>query len=318
MKVKDNAWNESLSTWVVFVWTDSPISGNNFTWHTGVWRTARTVNWREMSEVSDWDCGSGTITFNWFVDTWTKWICTRVWDEITYTPNPNKNWDDSCTIQVKDDEWWTKDIVISWEGIDTKWPSCTLSTDPLPLFCVSGSVSISLQADEEIISAEWWDINRWISGMGATWSISENWSGNVVISDLVWNTWVCEVAVNNINTGVLDAPVWLSPANGSNTNDNTLTLSWSGVSVNWCRGVSWYEVQIIPSWWEAITWFTNVNSWITPELPDWEYTIKVKTIDILWWESEWTGITITIDTEDKHPMTIYLKNQVVIVMYFRF
>jgi hypothetical protein len=32
-------------------------------------------------------------------------------------------------------------------------------------------------------------------------------------------------------------------------------------------------------------------------LPDWEYTIKVKTIDILWWESEWTGITITIDTE---------------------
>ena len=297
LMVKDNAWNQSASTWVVFVWTDSPISGNNFTWYTGVWRTARTVNWREMSEVSDWDCGSGTITFSWFVDTWTKWICTRVWDEITYTPNPNEVWDDSCTIQVKDDEWWTKDIVISWEGIDTKWPRCTVSTEPLLSVCVSGSVAITLHSDEEISSAEWWDINRWIFGTNATWNVFANWSGNVVMSDLVWNTWVCEVAVNNINTGVLDAPVWLSPANGSNTNDNTLTLSWSGVSANWCRGVSWYEVQIIPSWWETITWFTNVNSWTSPELPDGEYTIKVKTIDGLWGESEWTEITITIDTE---------------------
>lgn len=297
LKAKDNAWNESLSTWVVFVWTDSPISGNNFTWHTGVWRTARTINWREMSKVSDWDCGSGTITFNWFVDTWTKWICTRVWDEITYTPNPNENWDDSCTIQVKDDEWWTKDIIISWEGIDTKWPSCTVSTEPLLSVCVSGSVAITLHADEEINSAVWWNISRWISGTNATWNVFANWSGNVVMSDLVWNTWVCEVAVNNINIGVLDAPVWLSPANESSINYNTLNLSWSSVSAKWCRGVSWYEVQIISSWWDEITWFTNVSSWTTPDLVDWEYTIKVKTIDILWWKSKWTEITITIDTE---------------------
>ena len=297
LKVRDNALNESTSTWVVFAWTDSPISGNNFTWHTSVWRTTRTVNWKTESNVTDWACGSGMIKLR-FLNDWKKWTCTTwEWDTIIYTPNEWEVGNDSCTIRVEDDEWSTGEIIVYWEWIDTKWPSCTVYTDPLPLVCVSGSVAISLQADEEISSAEWWDINRWISEMGATWSISENWSGNVVISDLVWNTWICEVDVNNINTWVLDAPVWLSPANGSNTNDNTLTLSWSGVSANWCRGVSWYEVQIIPSWWEAITWFTNINSWITPELPDWEYTIKVKTIDILWWESEWTEITITIDTE---------------------
>ncbi len=293
LKVRDNALNESTSTWVVFVWTDSPISGNNFTWHTSVWKTARTVNWREMSEVSDWDCGSGTITFSGFINSWTKWTCTRSWDEITYTPNPNEVWDDSCTIQVKDDEWWTKDIVISWEWIDTKAPVCTVNYEPNA--CVSGSVAIILRAYEEINSAIWWDINRWISGMSATWDIFANWSGNVVISDLVWNTWVCEVVVNNIRTWVLSAPsdltiVWWTP-----TNDNTPEFIWEAPESDWCREVSGYIVQIL-SWWTEIDLIeVDWTWWISPDLPDGEYTIVVKTEDSLSWESEWTEITFVID-----------------------
>ena len=295
LKVKDNVWNESLSTWIVFTWTDSPISGNNFTWYSGVGMTARSVNWREMSEVSDWACGSGTIVFSWFINTWTKWTCMRVWDEITYTPNSNEIWDDSCTIQVKDDEWWTKDIVIYWEWIDTVWPTCTITK--VPDACVSGSVEVDLVANEPINYAVWWEIQWWLSWNIATWILDANSIFGVEIRDLVGNTWICNVNVTNINTGVLDTPVRLSPVSGSSINDNTLDLSWNSVGAQWCRGVSWYEVQIIPSWWDAITWFTNVNSWTTPELTDWEYTIKVKTIDNLWWESEWTGITVTIDTE---------------------
>ena len=297
LRVKDNVWNESDLTWIVFMWTNSDITANDFTWSTNVWNSEKTANWRILSEAVDGVCGSGSANVMWsgFISTWEKWECTRSWDNnITYTSKPNQTWDDMCEIQLKDDEDSTVNVKIYWEWIDTVAPTCSIAKEPET--CLSWSVLLTLTANETLSQVLWWDIVWWISENTATWSVNWNWEYVVQITDLAWNIWSCSETINYINTWVLDKPTISIQNNLWYTNDNTLDISWSSVSANWCRYASWYEVQIISGWVEIPWWITNSNSWTSPELLDGEYTIKVRTLDNLWWESEWEEFNIHIDT----------------------
>ena len=300
LKVKDNVWNESEMVWVLFTWTDTYITADSFfTWSENVWNTWKTVNWRTKSNATDWDCGNWelNVIFSWFISTWTKWICTTGdGDNITYVPNFGMTWDDVCELQLRDDEWNTVNINSYWYWIDTVLPTCDISYEPKS--CVSWSVLLTVTASEAIKQITWWDLLWWISWNFATWNVVSNETYNIEIKDFAGNTWSCNVTINNINTGVLDKPEISNPINWSYTNDNTLDVSWSSVTGNWCRYVSWYQIQIW-SWWEVWTgWFTKLKIWTTPELGDWDYIIKVSTIDILWWESQPDEIAVTVDTKE--------------------
>ena len=106
----DEVWN-SIGTWVHFRWLNSPITADNFTWSMNVWGTVQTVNWKEMSNVSDWACGNEKVDFMRIINSWSKWECIVSWDEITYIPYENTTWADTCSIKVEDDEWDISEIM---------------------------------------------------------------------------------------------------------------------------------------------------------------------------------------------------------------
>lgn len=307
LKVKDAVWNESTVTWVEFRWINAPIIANDFTWSENVWSGWKTANWKMMSNVTDWACGSGTIQYNWLVNNWSKWSCVVNWNEITYTPYPNKTWEDTCVIQVRDDENTTKDITIAFGWIDTLGPTCEITYEPVS--CVSWNVLLSLTANETI-----WSIT---SDGGIAWSIDwdmatgtalNNWIYNIELTDLIGNVWYCSGVINNINTWLLSKPTITYPISWSTINDVSLQISRNPVESIWCRTASGYEIQICRDIYcnDILTWgYTTLSWWVAWNLEDREYLIRVRTNDSLWWLSDWEEIIVKIDKENPQVQLLW-------------
>lgn len=125
-RVRDLLWNSSSIT-ATYTFTNVIPTANNFVGHNSVWNTARTANWKTLSSATEWSCGNSSITYNSVITQWTRWVCSVLWDIITYTPNANQIGTDFCTIQLKDNENSTVNIIVSWMGIDTVAPICAFS-----------------------------------------------------------------------------------------------------------------------------------------------------------------------------------------------
>ena len=304
VEVQDTVWNITWSS-VTFIWTNSWITARDFTWNENVWNSKKKINWRTESKATDWLCGSGENNVMWsgFVNTWIKWECTRSGDEITYTPNPNMTWEDSCEIELVDDEWSGVQVEIKWKWIDTVEPTCNIA---VAQWCFSGWVELTVTSSEGIKTILWWNISRWINGMTATWIININTGISVVVEDEAWNTWSCSTWVDNIRTWLLLAPTWLIPASWTPTNDNTPTFTWNISTWDGCRTVSGYQVFILSGndVIDSGIVDSGTNSW-TPstELNDWPYNWYVQVQDILWWINDSESNNLTVNTSE---MTCYI------------
>jgi surface protein len=115
--VRDALTNISTRT-ATYTFTDVAPTANNFTGHTSVWANARTVNWKNLSNATEWNCGSGSLSA--IVSTnGTKWTCSVAGDDLSYTPNVGQFGTDSCVIWIYDNENKYVNITVFWEWIQT-------------------------------------------------------------------------------------------------------------------------------------------------------------------------------------------------------
>ena len=240
------------------------------------------------------------------MNTWSHGVCTVNGNDITYTPDENYEWNDSCEIQVKDDEWSGKNIIIYWWWIDTKKPTCEINYISA---CTSGDVTLNMNTIWATqYSWTWFDNMSW-NNHGFV--VEYNWRYTWYVKDAAWNTWSCSRSVNNISTWVLSAPNNLRPESGTITWVNTPILSWNNVSNNWCREVSGYEYQICrdSDCAEEISSGTvNWTSVTTDSLFDWNYYWRVRTKDTMWWKSEWSEMNLLIIKTSWVSCSIKIKN----------
>ena len=220
VQVKDSVWNVTSDT-VVFTWTNTEISANNFTWSESVWSEAKTVNWRVLSDAMDWDCGSWSdnVIFSGFVSTWTKWVCTRDGDEITYTPNSWVEWSDYCEFELVDDEWSSAVVKAHWSWIDTEPPAITQSGVSVPE-CTTWTAIISTT---ESIMYKWeWMSDFWNNNSRSQYNgIAWDKVVKLRVKDSVWNITSTDVTFTWTNTLI-------------SKKDFTVDNVWSGAkTVNW-------------------------------------------------------------------------------------
>ena len=277
VKVKDAAWNETTET-VTYTWVDVALEANDFTWSTNVWNSAKTANWLTWSAATAWSCETITATLK---TQGSKWSCEVNGNNITYSPSSNYEWDDECTITLADGDG-TKDVIVSWKGIDTTLPTCTITQAA----CTSGNLVLTLAASEAISTPDGWTSS---SSTVFTKNVTANGTVSVNITDTVGNVWSCSTWVTNYDKTWPNAPTL--KATTTPTNNTTPTLSWNTVaSDNGCSTVAWYEVRVCTdSLCNTATRSTTIDSstttWdVSSALPDTEWTTyywKIRTKDAL-------------------------------------
>ncbi|HMS91455.1 MAG TPA: right-handed parallel beta-helix repeat-containing protein, partial [Candidatus Absconditabacterales bacterium] len=116
--VRDIPRTQSYQT-AIYTFTNVVPTANNFTGDTNVGISTKTANWKIASNVVEGSCGNENISYSGIIVQGNKGICSVTGDIITYTPDDNNSGTDSCTIQIKDNENSTHNIVVYREGIDT-------------------------------------------------------------------------------------------------------------------------------------------------------------------------------------------------------
>ena len=267
VNVKDSVWNKTWSS-VEFEWRNSEISGHNFTWSENVWNSSKTANWKTWSEVIDWECGSGTIEFSGFVDTWSNGTCEVDGDTIRYTPTESwYEWWDSCTIQVKDDELSVKEITIYWWWIDTKRPECRLSINETA--CTSGNVTLVLSWTENNLE---YSFDGNIFGEWNTTGVTETWIYTWYVKDVNGNiSEACTIQVTGWIMDLDDPELEVSNWEWFECSTWSITVTWND---NSC-GIS----GMMYSW----SWFANqTNSLEQYNAGTWTKLVFVSVIDWVW------------------------------------
>ena len=287
----DEVWN-TVTTWVQFMWLNSPISVNDFTWNYNVWNTWRSVNWREMSQVSDWACGSGTIIDVRVVNSGSKWECMVEWDIVTYTPHVWQTGSDVCILRVRDDEWDTGSISIAWEWVDTEKPSCTLSVQEWQS-CTSWTVNLILNSDSSDLS--WYSFD-WVTFWStSTIEVSVIWIYTWYVIDIAWN--ISDPCTVEVTWWILDLDepeletmnwIWYECSTWS------ITITWTDSSC----GISWLYYG--REWFDNITNINEIYNWNV-----WSQTVIVSVFDWVWhsvtgqvtytWQNvqvTWSGFTV--------------------------
>jgi hypothetical protein len=248
IQVQDEFWNYTEKTGE-FVWTDIVITAHNFTWSDNVWNSAKTTDWRINSEVRDGACGNWeeNVIWNGFVSTWEKWECTVNWDIITYIPNLNETWDDTCEIELMDDEWNTINIEIYWWWIKTTKPECSIIYNDV---CTNEWISISMITTWATKYSWTWFTD--MSGINTTLVVTTNWTYKWYVKDSAWNTWECEVEVSNYDD-TTPIVTW-----AIETWAECTILEWSiEVSDEWCgSGDLVYNWEWFGNWeWVNYSWY---------------------------------------------------------------
>ena len=219
-------------------------SGNNFTWHSNVQSSAKTVNWKTLSNASEWNCGNGSLTASVYSQ-WSQWSCSINGVNITYTPNPTRpGWTDQCTIRIKDNENSTKNVIVYRWGIDpTNWPNGTVSINnwavatnstSLTLYLTWNSLATQVRFSCTNTNSNW---TTW-TGVAATksftlsssyWCNTTDWTKTIYAqfksSTVTWATASDTIIYDTVKPTV---SVSLNSAWGTVTiSDTTSWLSWN-------------------------------------------------------------------------------------------
>ena len=236
------------------------------------------VCWEVTYTPDTWTKGNVTWSFT-ASDNW-AWLQTTSPQLRTFTDNGSQTviftdnvWNSvTCTGNV---DWIDRDEA-TWE-IVTTYPSWHLANG-----CTSGAVTLTLS---------WSDIHglatapyKWNNG---AWT----WNATMTLTENGHWTWYIKDAAGNI----LELPynvTWISlswPDVSLSTPSSGSILTWS-VEFTWtaavnnptCQALSWWYNIVVYSWTDEVytwnTWVTQINT----VLPDWTYTWKVYTTDILW------------------------------------
>jgi len=153
VKVSDSQWSGTCSVVNTATWTDVVLTAYNFTGHENVGNTWKTVNWKELSDANAWSCESITASLK--TDA-SHWSCVVNGNNITYSPDDNYEWDDTCVITLTDQDT-TKDITVTRKNIDTTGPEVDPEHGAPEYWFVNSGHAIHIPLD--VIESKW--INTW-------------------------------------------------------------------------------------------------------------------------------------------------------------
>ena len=145
--------------------------------------------------------------------------------------------------------------------------------------------------------AEWQLIETWIGTVSApaAWQLVETWTGTVE-APAVWQ--LIEIWTGTVEAPDAQAPpvpTLVSPADGTTTDDTTPTFDWSDVTDP--SGVT-YTLEIIGT----LTKTGLTTSTYTLTLSDGNYSWRVRAIDNVGNESDWSGTwSLTVSTAPPPP-----------------
>lgn len=304
-QVIDAAGNISTATLTVNVSANVAPTASNFTLWTNVWNAAKTFDWKVLSSAADANGDSLTASVQ---TNWTKWTFVVSWTNVTYTPNAWQTWSDTCTLRISDGNWWTVNITITVNWIDTlaptslSWSSSAPDTQWQTYTWLQATVNENLNASmvwQSWSTSKWWSYTiTWISWTTITFNYTApNWLSwtpaqrtdviTMTLVDTVWNS-----TTNTLSTSPLatlnTAPTW--PAlSDITTSDN----AWGGpittiVTSTWVTDANWDTLTYSATW-----------------LPSW-LSINSSTWDITWtYDSLWTTIhNITVTVSDGNWWTL--------------
>lgn len=208
--VRDWLWNQSVSG-VILNFEDSKPSATWFTVYALNWIE---VDWKELSNATDWACWSWTLfaTVTW----WNIWQCTISGNILSYKPNDDYvSGSDSCELTIYDVEWNS----VTWINVEfmdiNKYPYVSL------------------------ISPKNWE-------MQSPWNILFSWSG-------VWNEGIISGFVYKIWNTVYDKTwelTWFEisvdlDVGAYNWYVYAVFLDWT---TWWLSTVNSFNIVTIPSW----------------------------------------------------------------------
>ena len=111
----NGAW-VTTNTWYRYTWQNSPVTASGS--FTVDLKEKTWANWKVLSNARDGACGSGTLTAT--VSQWLKWTCKVDGDNLTYTPQTDAKWSDTCTLKISDDEGSTAvEVEVTWKNINS-------------------------------------------------------------------------------------------------------------------------------------------------------------------------------------------------------
>ena len=225
-------------------WTVSNVAptANNFTLNSNVGKSAKTWDWKTLSSAAEWNCGNGSLTAS-VKTNGSKWSCAINGNVITYTPNSSKTWTDSCVITIKDNENSTKEVTVSVSGIDTAWPSVTLTSNAVA--CQKWWTTYTIT----------WTYSEAVNGV-ATWDLTLTNASVVSFKKVSDTVYVRTVKANTNSYGTAKASVWANTATDGAGNNNTVSNE-----VTWTYDNAWPTFSVNnPSVAECSTWTANIAS----------------------------------------------------------
>lgn len=288
---------QHTSTWIAtYTFNDVAPTANNFsTWN--IWSSTKTITLAQFisaSNATEWSCGTSNLSYSGVKTNGTKWTCSIVGNTLTYTPNNNNAWNDTCVITIKDNENSTVDVTVTFNGIDTTAPLITINTQPNPLNQCSTSKTISGTLNEA------WTM-RYKTGRDVTtvctwaWPTSSNytpWQNLTFNSENDSWIYVCFKArdlSNNITyktsaviTGIdRTAPTFNLTGIYEVFECETWIIQITGINRTWCAGLHAQPYYRSRQNWTNWDRSTNIQSGFYKN-GTWTQTVYIKVRDIVW------------------------------------
>ena len=245
----DWLWNQSQSGVVIYIQDSKPSA----TWFTVSALNWIDVDWKELSNATDWACGSGTM---YATVTWGSiGNCTISGNILSYRPNDDYiTWNDNCELTIYDDEWnFVTGVNVELKDVN-KYPYVKLLSPTnweiqKPWTIIFSWTGIG---DENAIS--WYVYKIWSTAYDKTGELTwlqisvnlgawaYNWYVYAIFND--WTTWwLREISSFNI----IPAPSWWGWW-GRLTKDKC---------PNWDFSDSYYDWTCSANWW--IHWSANAD-----------------------------------------------------------
>ncbi len=265
--VRDSLGNQTSKTATYTIKDVAPTANNFSTWNIG--KTARSITWAQFvasSSAAEWSCGTGALSYSGVKTNGTLWTCAISNGTLTYTPSANKTGSDSCVITIKDNENSTKDVTVTFSGIDTVAPTCSITEAA----CTSGNLLLTLTASEAISMPSWWTKS---SNTVYTKNVTSNSAVSVSISDTAWNAWSCSITPTHYDK------TWPTFTFSNKTVDECTAWSLSITSANdgWCAWLHGTPYSFDNSTWNT----TTSKSFSTSTTQPWSGTYTAYVRDAL-------------------------------------
>jgi cysteine-rich repeat protein len=239
-----NSWSSTAT----YTFTNTPPTANNFSYSSNVWSTAKTTNRKTESNATEGSCWNTDLIFNAIISQGTKWSCSVVWDNISYTPNQNQTWSDSCTIQIRDNEGSTTNFTVTRNWISTAWG------------CWDGIIAWAEQCDD-------WNTNNWDGCLSTCQFETPNCNRTLSI-----HSWSVPLSVIFTWIKNIRATYTLNLWTGWNISAFSLPFTW-------IYNTTWTFIY-------SIQWYNNLQWGSTTTCSQvWEITVGdwSQTIGIFWW-----------------------------------